>query len=114
MILDAEAPSTVRARRGAPDVASASACLRLTTPRVRLAYPADAEAHFGEVQRALAPWAQKKGHRPHSAAKYHGPWVENVWISHFERELRRHLVIARLIARAALAQCRAHCMGRGA
>ena len=38
---------------------------------------------------ALDPWAQKKGHRPHRSAKYRGPWVENVWITHFERELRR-------------------------
>ncbi len=68
---------------------TALACLRLTTPSVRLRYPDDAEAHFREVRRALDPWAQKKGHRPHRSAKYRGPWVENVWITHFERELRR-------------------------
>ena len=44
---------------GATDVLSdAHGCLRKSHPTLQLRYPADAEAHFEEVQRALARWSQ--------------------------------------------------------
>jgi len=52
------------AGRPPPDVASALRCLRRTTPGLELAYPADAEAHFDEIQRAMARFQQKPGHLP--------------------------------------------------
>ena len=83
-----------------PDVALATACLGLTTP-IALEYPDDAQEHFlvqlllppaymsppwvrltlacQELQRALAPWAQRGKHRPHFAAGWAGPWIENAW-----------------------------------
>ena len=67
----------------APSLEAAHACLRLTTPALELAYPADAEAHFAELQRALAPWWGGRGRRPHTAGGFGGPGVENVWIRHF-------------------------------
>ena len=48
---------------------TALACLRLTTPSVRLRYPDDAEAHFREVRRALDPWA------PCTVRRYFSPPV---------------------------------------
>ena len=62
-------------------------CLRLTTPALQLAYPLDAEAHYEEIRQRLAPWRQDRpGFRPHGAAGYGGPWLENEWISGFERQ----------------------------
>ena len=58
-------------------------CLRQTTPSLRLYYPEDAEAHFQQIHDAMAPWAQPPDHKPHTYANFSGPWVENVWISHF-------------------------------
>jgi len=58
------------------------ACLQLTTPTLRnLEYPADAEAHFLEVNASVDKWV--KGHKYHCAAGYCGPWVENHWINYF-------------------------------
>ena len=64
----------------------AISCLRRSTPELRnLTYPADAWAHYDELLRALAPWLQSTpGFRQHGAAGYGGPWLENVWISHFQ------------------------------
>lgn len=62
----------------------ALACLRQTTPNLSLEYPDDAVAHFNEIRRAMAPWAQHAAHKMHRAARYAGPWIENEWISHFE------------------------------
>ena len=62
-------------------------CLRLTTPGLKLAYPLDAEAHYEEIRQRLAPWRQDHpGNHPHRAAGYSGPWLENEWISGFERQ----------------------------
>ena len=39
-----------------------------------LEYPADAEEHFVEVEKAIARWKQKVGiHHSHSYAGYGGP-----------------------------------------
>ena len=64
----------------------AISCLRRSTPELRnLTYPADAWSHYDELLRALAPWLQSTpGFRQHGAAGYGGPWLENVWISHFQ------------------------------
>jgi len=82
-----------RAFPAPPNISAPGACLGLTNPVIgqRLAYPADAEAHFLEVERALARWKQKPGgqHKPHRAAGYAGPWIENHWIAHFESMLYR-------------------------
>ena len=71
-----------------PDVEGAAACLGLTDHslglRGRFNYPADAESHFLEIERTLARFKQKEVHRPHRAAGFGGPWIENYFISHFE------------------------------
>ena len=59
-------------------------CLRQTTPSLVLEYPCDADAHMNEIRVALAPWAQHGEHQMHEANKYHGPWIENIWINYFE------------------------------
>jgi len=59
-------------------------CLKKTQDTVKLEYPSDAEEHFYEIRRALAPWAQHASHKMHTAAGYGGPWIENHWIAHFE------------------------------
>ena len=65
-------------------VGAALTCLRKTTPGLNLSYPADAWRHFDEVHAALRPWLQgTPGFRRHGAAGFGGPWIENVWISHF-------------------------------
>lgn len=65
-------------------------CLRRSTPALRnLSYPADAWRHYDEVHAALAPWLQSApGFHPHGAAGYGGPWLENVWITHFEAKAK--------------------------
>ena len=70
---------------GAPGLHAAAACLRRSTPWLRnLSYPADAWAHYDQLHTALKPWLQTApGFRSHGAAGYSGPWIENVWISHF-------------------------------
>jgi hypothetical protein len=72
-----------------PDVEGGLDCLGLTKPKpsAALAYPRDAEEHFLEIEKALARWKQKDVHRPHRAAGFGGPWVENIWIQHFEDKL---------------------------
>ena len=67
------------------NLTSALSCLHLTTPSLTLEYPSDAQAHFHEIRMALAPWAQHEKHVMHEAAGYQGPWIENHWISHFEK-----------------------------
>jgi hypothetical protein len=66
------------------DLNSASDCLKLTSPSIKLKYPDDADEHFNEIRMALSPWAQHSLHKPHSAKGYRGPWIENHWISRFE------------------------------
>jgi len=66
-------------------------CLRHTKPVPHdLPYPEDAYAHFQEIHQRLEPWTQKTGHKPHRAAGYHGPWIENHWITHFQHTLLEH------------------------
>lgn len=58
------------------------ACLNLTTPGLHLISlsPAEAERHFEEIQAALRPWlGLHPSHKPHRAAGYRGPWIENHW-----------------------------------
>eukprot|EP00931_Biecheleriopsis_adriatica_P082523 TRINITY_DN5596_c0_g1_i1.p1 TRINITY_DN5596_c0_g1~~TRINITY_DN5596_c0_g1_i1.p1 ORF type:complete len:741 (+),score=116.16 TRINITY_DN5596_c0_g1_i1:134-2356(+) len=63
-----------------PDLQSALQCLRMTTPELRgFVYPADAEAHFEEVNRTTAMFVWKY----HKWAGHDGPWIENYWIKHF-------------------------------
>eukprot|EP00667_Euglena_gracilis_P017364 EG_transcript_18288 len=61
------------------------ACLRRTTPSLELRYPDDAEEHFRHIHDVMHRWAQPPGHRPHDAADFHGPWVENLWIDQARR-----------------------------
>jgi len=77
-----------RSGRASALMRPALACLRRSSPGLRnLSYPSDAWRHFDEVHAALAPWLQSApGFRPHGAAGYGGPWLENVWISHFQAE----------------------------
>ena len=59
-------------------------CLRRTSPHLNLSYPSDAEDHYSQIHGKLARWLQRaRGFQPHGAAGYGGPWIENVWISHF-------------------------------
>jgi hypothetical protein len=67
------------------NVGAAVKCLNQTTPNLMLQYPSDAEAHFRDIRKVMAPWAQHGDHTPHVASGYSGPWIENHWISHFER-----------------------------
>ena len=69
----------------APSVAAAHSCLRQTTPALKLAYPNDAEAHFETIRLAMAPWAQHAAHRTHTYSQFSGPWIENEWITMFEK-----------------------------
>ena len=100
------------ASAAAPNMALATECLRLTTPGLALEYPHDAEEHFEELQRTLAPWnhwqqqqemrrnsrngnsssrrSNDGGHyarpypfRYHGDSTYAGPWIENLWIKYF-------------------------------
>ncbi len=66
------------------DLTVAESCLKLTSPNIQLVYPDDAEEHFEEIHIALAMFLQDENHKIHSAANFKGPWLENVWISHFE------------------------------
>ena len=68
-------------------------CLRLTTPNIQtLKYPKDAEKHFEQVHKVLAPWVQlavnkfmgeniKRGY--HCSEGFCGPWIEDKWIETF-------------------------------
>jgi hypothetical protein len=67
------------------DLNPATDCLKLTSPSIQLIYPDDADEHFNEIRAALQPWAQNASHKPHSAKGYKGPWIENHWISSFEK-----------------------------
>uniref|UniRef100_A0A7S4CF04 Exostosin GT47 domain-containing protein n=1 Tax=Eutreptiella gymnastica TaxID=73025 RepID=A0A7S4CF04_9EUGL len=58
-------------------------CLQQTTPNIKLQYPADAEEHFFEIHRDMLAWAMADDHVMHGYAGYNGPWIENVWITHF-------------------------------
>jgi hypothetical protein len=66
------------------DTSRALECLIRTTPNLELEYPDDAEEHFNEIRKVMAPWAQHSMHKMHRAAGYAGPWIENQWIAHFE------------------------------
>ena len=66
-------------------------CLCQTKPVPHdLPYPEDAYAHFQEIHQRLEPWTQQTDHKPHRAAGYHGPWIENHWITHFQHTLLEH------------------------
>ena len=66
-------------------MAPALACLRMTTPELQLRYPQDAHAHYVAVHQALTPWLQNSSkHASHKYGGYGGPWIENLWIQHFQ------------------------------
>lgn len=46
-------------------------------------YPDDADAHFDEIHESFRQFDE----RPHKAAGYSGPWIENVWINTFGKKL---------------------------
>jgi hypothetical protein len=72
-----------------PSMKRALECLRQTKPDLPdLSYPQDAFQHFQEIHQRLDNWAQHADHKPHRAAGYQGPWIENTWISHFQKELQ--------------------------
>jgi hypothetical protein len=72
-----------------PSMKRALECLRQTKPELPdLSYPKDAFQHFQEIHQRLDKWAQHADHKPHRAAAYKGPWIENIWISHFQKELQ--------------------------
>jgi hypothetical protein len=72
-----------------PSMKRALECLRQTKSELPdLPYPKDAFQHFQEIHQRLDKWAQHANHKPHHAAKYEGPWIENTWISHFQKELQ--------------------------
>ena len=72
-----------------PSMKRALECLRQTKPELPdLSYPKDAFQHFQEIHQRLDKWAQHADHKPHHAADYEGPWIENTWISHFQKELQ--------------------------
>lgn len=60
-------------------------CLRLTTPNLTLAYPADARAHFEELRRALAAWWTWRPLRREHGQQY--VEMEDAWHMHFEAAL---------------------------
>jgi len=78
----ADARTRTSACDAAPMVGEAWACAR--RGRGARTYPRDAEKHFGELRRALAPWSQHAAHESHSYANATGPWIENKWIEDFE------------------------------
>lgn len=47
-------------------------------------FPDDAEAHFAAIQAAVQPFLAKNP--VHSYAGYDGPWIENLWIAHFQHK----------------------------
>ena len=75
------------------DMEPALQCLRLTTPNIQtLKYPKDAEEHFEQLQKVLAPYVQigvnkfmakNKTRGYHYSEGYYGPWIEDQWIEHF-------------------------------
>ena len=66
-------------------------CLRQTRPVPHdLPYPEDAYKHFQEIHQRLSQWTQQTNHKPHRAAGYQGPWIENHWITHFQHKLLEH------------------------
>lgn len=73
------------AKRSRPQ-SPALACLLKDRGREQyFEYPQDAESHFDEMHTTLAALYNFK--QPHTAAGYSGPWIENVWISHFENKI---------------------------
>ncbi len=73
---------------GFPEMEKALECLRQSKPDLPdLSYPPDALEHFNHIHDRLRKWVQKPKHRPHRAVKYRGPWIENRWITHFQKEL---------------------------
>ena len=63
-------------------------CLRQTKPNLpNLTYPDDAYEHFLHIHEGLKQWTQGPSHKPHEAANYEGPWIENRWITHFQKQL---------------------------
>jgi len=46
----------------------------------KLKLPADAEDHYQHILEVTKPY---RGHNPHEWNDYKGPWIENIFISHF-------------------------------
>jgi hypothetical protein len=74
------------------NVTFALECLHRTTPNLNLQYPIDAEEHYNEIRRKMAPWAQHEQHEYHKGAGYSGPWIENEFIAYFETLFDRQSV----------------------
>jgi hypothetical protein len=64
-----------------PSLSIALSCLSKTNPNLTLTYPSDAKDHFLEIHNALSLWTDKS--KPHCAARFCGPWIENYWIDQF-------------------------------
>ena len=47
-------------------------------------YPSDSFEHYSRIHQRLSTWTQQPNHRPHRAAGFDGPWIENHFISHFQ------------------------------
>jgi len=67
-------------------VERARQCLALTTPSIRLQYPADAEEHFDEIHRVMARWLQMQRF---STANYKGKRIEDAWVERM-RQLHKN------------------------
>ena len=58
-----------------------AACLRLTTPGLRLQYPYDPSQHMAHILRVLEPHVANV--TPPRWQGYFGPWIEDMWIADF-------------------------------
>jgi hypothetical protein len=65
-----------------PSMDAAMHCLRQSTPDMaNLTYPPNPLEHVARIHHLLQKWTNHS--RPHCAAGYCGPWLENEWISKF-------------------------------
>lgn len=69
---------------GPPSMDAPRRCLGLEN----ITYPDDAYEHYQEIHRLLHEHTNHT--KPHRAAGYRGPWIENYWIDHF-KEAASHL-----------------------
>lgn len=67
-----------------PDLTPALECLRKTKSVTVSQYPSDSFEHYSRIHQRLSTWTQQPNHRPHRAAGFDGPWIENRFISHFQ------------------------------
>ena len=78
-----------------PEMEKALECLRQSKPDLpNISYPPDALEHFNHIHDRLRKWVQKPKHRPHRAVKYRGPWIENRWITHFQKDLNQKISLS--------------------